>query len=131
MTGMLLFAMLVVPTGRSLETQGFERIADRDYNLIVRWGEDSGVLWIAHDAVDRNDSWRRPGVVRLTDHSGRWELHRIRRGEATFARFQTSIDLSGWLPMWLARSGVAKELPAMFQGMRELVAQTTLARRQP
>jgi len=106
-------------------------IDDRDYTLLVRWGETDGVLWVAHEAIHGGGPRPRGGAVRVVEHSGGWELHPIRGGEATLARFRNTIDLSGSLPTWLARSGAARELPSLFQGIRSLSAELAMARRRP
>ena len=41
-------------------------------------------------------------------------------GRATLARFMVRIDLAGWLPKWMARSGSGKEVPELFKQVRTL-----------
>jgi len=92
-------------------------ISDRDFTLAVRWGRDEDrTRWVDFRAVRRGPRCRR-GVVRVTHHTGSWELRPIRGGRATLARYQLSIDLSGYLPRWLARSGAGKEVPALFKAI--------------
>jgi hypothetical protein len=95
-------------------------ISDRDYTLMVRWGEDHGVQWVTFDSA----SWLAPpprdGIVRVTDHHGSWQLRSVEGGRATFVRFQTRIDLGGSLPRWMARAGAGKEVPNVFANLCRL-----------
>lgn len=89
-------------------------ISDRDYNLLVAWGEEGETLWIGFCAVSDGGRGRRDGIVRVLRHEGSWQLRPIEGGRATFARFRSDIDLGGWLPLWMVRGRVAKELPGLF-----------------
>lgn len=89
-------------------------ISDRDYNIVVEWGQRGDVTWITYTAVSGRGRKAVPGVVRVTRHSGSWQLRARKGGNATFARFQVSLDVAGLVPMWLVRSGAAKELPRLF-----------------
>ena len=94
-------------------------ISDRDFVLRVTWGVKGRDPWIRYSAVDDVGPKPRAGVVRVTRHEGGWQLRRTADG-GTQVRFQTAIDLGGWLPMWLARSGAGKELPALFSSVRAM-----------
>ena len=98
-------------------------ISDRDYNLYVHWGDDGGLTYIVHQAVESVGPGERDGVVRVVRHTGSWQLLPIEDGRATYARFQASIDLGGWLPMWLARAEAGKELPDLFRDVRAMLAE--------
>jgi START domain len=98
-------------------------ISDRDFVLRVRWGQAAdGTVWVRYRAV-RSPRAPAPksGVVRITHHQGSWQLRPLAVGTATQVRFQLSIDLSGWLPKWMARAGAGKELPALFGSVRQLI----------
>jgi len=102
-------------------------ISDRDFTLLVRWGEEpqSGLTWVAYHAESARAGPReRSGVVRVTHHAGSWQLVPVEGGRATFVRFQVSIDLGGWLPKWMARSGAGREVPELFAALGRLVEQT-------
>ena len=88
-------------------------IADRDFTLRVTWGSTGDDLW-THFVCD-NDEGPPPhqGVVRVSIHEGHWTLQPIADGQATHARYQVHLDLAGSLPAWMARSGAAKEIPAL------------------
>jgi hypothetical protein len=60
------------------------------------------------------------GYVRIKTHRGGWQLEALPGGR-TFARYEVKIDLGGWVPGFLARSGTKKELPKVFAGLRRLV----------
>jgi hypothetical protein len=96
-------------------------IADRDFTLRVTWGGAPESQWVVFDAANAQGPAPRRGVVRVSEHSGSWQLKAIDGGRATWARFQTRIDLGGSLPQWLARSGAGKELPTLFSNICRLV----------
>ena len=96
-------------------------ISDRDFTLRVTWGEGKGHQWVVFDAAPAEGPPPQRGVVRVTQHSGSWQLKPVEGGRATFARFQTRIDLGGSLPRVLARSGAGKELPTLFAEICRLV----------
>lgn len=97
-------------------------ISDRDFNLRVRWGTDGELRWI-HYRASQHGIGPRPGVVRVHHHRGSWQLLPILDGRATRARYQSSIDLAGLLPRWMARSSVGDEVPELFVAIRKMVAQ--------
>ncbi|MBI5489765.1 MAG: hypothetical protein HY905_20695 [Deltaproteobacteria bacterium] len=97
-------------------------VSDRDYTLRVQWGKDGDTTWLVYKAVGDAGPAEKEGVVRVLDHEGSWQLQPIRDGAATKVRFQMHIDLAGSLPRWMARSGAADELPAMFESIRRLMA---------
>jgi hypothetical protein len=96
-------------------------ISDRDFTLRVTWGEAKTHQWVVFDAVSGEGPPPRRGVVRVREHSGSWQLKPVDGGRATFARFQTRIDLGGALPRVLARSGAGKELPTLFGDLCRLI----------
>ena len=96
-------------------------ISDRDFTLHVTWGEAKPTQWVIFDAISSEGPPPQRGVVRVTEHSGSWQLKPVEGGRATFARFQTRIDLNGSLPRWLARSGAGKELPTLFSNLCRLI----------
>jgi Polyketide cyclase / dehydrase and lipid transport len=100
-------------------------ISDRDFTLKVRWGKRGDTTWVSYKALRRGPP-ERSGVVRVSYHEGSWQLRPIRGGQATRARFQVSIDMSGWLPSWLARSGSGKEVPELFTAIRKMVSTQSL-----
>jgi len=100
-------------------------IDDRDFNLKVTWGEKDGVRWIRWHSVPRGLGPSK-GVVRVTDHQGSWQLEPIAGGRYTLARFQVRLDVAGWVPKWLARSGAGDELPEVFKSLRRMLVERTL-----
>ena len=96
-------------------------VSDRDFILRVTWGEARDSQWVVFDAANALGPAPRRGVVRVTEHSGSWQLKAIEGGRSTWVRFQTRIDLGGSLPHWLARSGAGKELPTLFTNICRLV----------
>jgi len=95
-------------------------ISDRDFTLMVRWGQDRGVQWVTFDAADQLGPPPRHGTVRVTEHSGSWQLKPVNGTRATFVRFQTRIDFSGSVPRWMVRGGAAKEVPNVFVNLCRL-----------
>ena len=105
-------------------------IDDRDFVLKVKWGDGKdGGKWITYDAIRRPKVRKRRGVVRVVDHSGGWLLRPSNKANQTWVRFQTRIDLSGWLPKWLAKSNSGKEVPALFATLRKMLQEKKLSRR--
>jgi hypothetical protein len=96
-------------------------IADRDFTLRVTWGGEEGVLWTRFSCDNEQGPPPQKGVVRVSVHDGRWQLAPTAGGQATHARYQVHLDLAGSLPGWMARSGAAKEVPALFEGLRREV----------
>ncbi len=100
-------------------------IDDRDFNLKVTWGETDGVRWIRWRTTPRGIG-PQPGVVRVTDHSGSWQLAPISDGQLTRARFQVRMDVAGLVPKWMARSGAGDEVPEVFMSVRRLLVERVL-----
>ncbi|MCB9558757.1 MAG: hypothetical protein H6707_21750 [Deltaproteobacteria bacterium] len=96
-------------------------ISDRDYVLHVRWGKRDDVLWVAYRVVQGFGPARVPGVVRVPQHEGVWQLRRAKDGRGSQVRYQMRIDLAGYLPRWLARSGAGKEVPELFEAICRIV----------
>jgi hypothetical protein len=97
-------------------------ISDRDFTLHVSWAFKKGNGLIRYRAVTGRGPAPRDGIVRLSHHIGTWQLQSIDQGRATQLRLQVSLDLSGLLPKWMARAGAGKELPALFNSIRQLAA---------
>ena len=95
-------------------------ISDRDYTLVVRWGQHRGAQWVTFDAASAQGPPPRDGIVRVTEHNGSWQLKAVEGGRATFVRFQTRVDFSGSVPRWMVRGGAAKELPNVFVNLCRL-----------
>ena len=96
-------------------------VSDRDYVLDVNWGERDGQLWIVHRAITGRGPAAKRGVVRVTEHVGRWRLRPIRGGTATEACFETRINMAGSIPMWMVRNGTARELPRVYSEFSSLL----------
>lgn len=102
-------------------------IDDRDFTLRVTWGKrPNGVHWISYRAVSHLGPGKRRGIVRVTNHSGSWQLKPAANGRTTVARFQVSIDMSGMLPRWMAKSGSGKEVPEVYLAFNRLLLQQRL-----
>lgn len=100
---------------------GMPVIDDRDYTLLVRWGRRDGIRWVAFHAV-RSGPAPRSGVVRVPRHSGGWRLQPIEGGRATFARYETLMDLGGWVPMWMARQSAGAEVAEVILEFSRMLA---------
>ncbi len=97
-------------------------ISDRDFNLRVSWGEDEGRRWIHYRTASQGRP-ARPGVVRVSHHRGSWQLEALPGGHGSRVRYQSSIDMAGMLPRWMARSGVGDEVPGLFTAIRKMLAE--------
>jgi hypothetical protein len=98
-------------------------ISDRDFTLQVDWGKDGVVRFIDYRAVKKKGPKQRKGIVRVSLHEGSWQLKPLSGGRSTFVRFMVMIDMAGWLPKWLARSGSGDEVPKMFMQIRKMVVE--------
>lgn len=96
-------------------------IDDRDFTLRVDWGKDGETRWITYRALPNAAPPPRDGVVRLLHHEGSWQLQPLDGGRATYTRFMVSMSMGGMVPMWMARSGSAKEMPALFTAVRTML----------
>ncbi|MBW2526260.1 MAG: hypothetical protein JRI23_18915 [Deltaproteobacteria bacterium] len=96
-------------------------IDDRDYTLAVTWGQRGGILWLSFQALPFGPP-RVDGVVRVRSHSGGWRLEPVEGGTATRARYETRMDLGGWIPLWMARGSAGKEVAQVLQQFRQMVA---------
>jgi len=100
-------------------------ISDRDFNLKVAWWRDRDTTWVTYQATRKKGRPPRDGVVRVTHHLGSWQLKPISGGRQTLARFQVRIDMSGWVPRWLARSGSGKEVPELFVAIDKMIRRSS------
>lgn len=101
-------------------------ISDRDFTLRVWWGRTGNVRWIRY-AAQANGLGGLDGAVHVKNHTGSWQLEALPHGN-TRARFEVQIDMGGWLPRWLAKSGSGKEVPALFGSIDKLLAKTARRR---
>ncbi len=95
-------------------------ISDRDFVLRVNYGVDGDRRWITYRAVTDRGPKPREGIVRVTRHSGVWELFPTQDGKATLARCEIKIDLGGMVPMWLAKSKAGAEIPELYSEVCKL-----------
>jgi hypothetical protein len=95
-------------------------ISDRDFTLHVRIAREGEVTAIRFEVTQEGGPGPRNGVVRIKNYRGSWQLKATGQGD-TLARFQSTMDLGGWVPMWLARSGAAKELPDFYSSLCRFV----------
>lgn len=96
-------------------------ISDRDFSLRVWWWKKGSVTTIRYTAIGAKNAGGYKGAVHVTLHNGSWQLRPTRDGRKTRARFQVTIDMGGWLPRWLAKSGSGKEVPQLFQAINSLL----------
>jgi hypothetical protein len=96
-------------------------IKDRDYSLKVVWNQGR-TRAVRYTIDSRSGPPPTNKAVRLSVMNGRWVLEPIRGGKATRATYQVQLDLAGKVPVSMVRSGAARDLPRLFEGMRRLVA---------
>jgi len=92
---------------------------DRDFAMHVEW-TGAGAGREIHFAT-RNDKCPGPpekGVVRVPLHEGSWHLDPVDGGRHTHAIYRFRMELGGSLPMWMARGRAAKDVPALFDAIR-------------
>ena len=96
-------------------------ISDRDFVLHVKWWKKAGTTYVSYKALKGKDAKRRSDVVRVTSHSGTWQIKPLACGLSR-VRFEVGIDLAGSLPLWMARSGAGKELPDLFASVNTMIS---------
>jgi hypothetical protein len=94
-------------------------IEDRDFTLLVSWGADGDELWTRFSTANERGPGPLKHVVRVQLHEGEWRLGPIDGGRRTRARYRFRMDLGGSLPGWLGRSRAGKDVPALFDAIRE------------
>jgi hypothetical protein len=95
---------------------------DRDYTMHVTWTRAGDGRQIRFRTInDRCPGPPDKGVVRLAVHEGSWELHPASGGQRTHAVYRFRMELGGHLPMWMARGRAAKDVPALFEAIRNQV----------
>jgi len=92
---------------------------DRDFTLKVRWGRKDTAEWLEFRADNADGPRPRDGVVRINTHEGLWELTPIDGGRRTHARYFFHLDLAGSLPGWMARGKAGKDVPHLFDQIRD------------
>jgi hypothetical protein len=101
------------------ERLGLPMIEDRDYTLKVRWGERDGKSWLEFRTDNPAGPAPRGGAVRVSTHEGLWELEPIDGGQRTHARYFFHLDLAGSLPGWMAKGRAGKDVPHLFDQIRD------------
>jgi hypothetical protein len=98
---------------------GLPMIDDRDFTLRVSWGQSpDGGRWLRFSTDGAGPPPQR-GAVRVSTHEGRWELSPIDGGRRTHASYLFHLDLAGSLPGWLSRGRASKDVPHLFDQIRE------------
>jgi hypothetical protein len=94
---------------------------DRDFVLHVTWSAVDGKRVLQfHTANDRAPP-QPSGVVRVPLNQGSWQLLPLEGGARTHAVYKLRMELGGKLPMWMARGRAAKDVPALFDGIRKQI----------
>ena len=57
--------------------------------------------------------------MRVPLHEGSWHLEAVDGGRRTHAVYRFRMELGGSLPMWMARGRAAKDVPALFDAIRD------------
>jgi Polyketide cyclase / dehydrase and lipid transport len=96
-------------------------IKDRDFTLRVSWPDGASGLSFRIDGTHGPAPTSK--AVRMSVLNGRWELQPIRGGAATRAVYHVEIDFAGSVPRWMVRGGAATDLPGVFIGIRQLIAE--------
>lgn len=96
-------------------------ISDRDYVVRVITKNVGTDRVVSFSALRDRGPGPKKGIVRVTHHKGSWQLRPVSGGRETWVRFQSTIDLGGWLPRWMARSKAGSELPKLFSNLCHMV----------
>lgn len=92
-------------------------IDDRDFTLLVTWGEEGDVLWMRFASAPERGPAEVPDVVRVRDHAGGWRLEPLDGGRRTHAVYRFHLDLAGSVPMWLGKGRAAEDVIRFFQSL--------------
>lgn len=95
-------------------------ISDRDFTLDVRWGGSGDRLWVKYHVAPKGGPAPTADVVRLTHHSGRWQILPGPSAGTSRLRFRVSIDLAGSLPKVLAKAGAGRDVPDLYGALCRL-----------
>jgi hypothetical protein len=95
-------------------------IEDRDYTLQVTWGDDGDARWLRFHTTNAGPPPHKH-VVRMPLHQGSWQLIPIDGGRRTHAVYRVEMELGGAMPMWLARGRACKDVPGIFEQIRNQV----------
>jgi len=93
-------------------------LEDRDYTLLVTWGTDGDARWLRFSTANDRGPAPRPNVVRVNVHEGGWKLIPTNDGKSTHAVYQFRLDLAGSFPAWMGRGRAGKDIPALFDAIR-------------
>jgi hypothetical protein len=96
-------------------------VSDRDYTLCVNWGAEGDSRWIRYRLERAAGPAAGDDAVRVPAHRGSWQLRPRRGGTATLARYETIMDMGGWIPRWLAKSAAGDEVPGVFADFRAML----------
>lgn len=94
---------------------------DRDFEMHVTWSSDGGGRVIRFKTTNDKAPPLQKGVVRVPVHEGGWDLEPVDGGRRTRALYHFRMELGGSLPMWMARGRASKDVPALFDGIRNQV----------
>lgn len=96
-------------------------ISDRDFTLRVKWWKRNGVTYVNYRAMRNMGPKSRRGIVRVTNHSGTWQIKPLANCSRSLVRFEAEIDLAGSLPKWMARSGTGNDLLDLYRSVETMV----------
>lgn len=96
-------------------------VSDRDYTLCVNWGAEGDSRWIRYRIERGTGPPADDDAVRVPAHRGSWQLQPRRDGAATLARYESIMDMGGWIPRWLAKSTAGDEVPGVFADFRAML----------
>jgi uncharacterized protein YndB with AHSA1/START domain len=95
-------------------------LEDRDFTLHVEWGADGPRRFIRFHQIALGPAPTK-GCIRVPLHEGDWALEPVDGGKRTHAIYRFRMELGGSLPMWLARGRAGKDVPALFDAIRNQV----------
>ena len=96
-------------------------LKDRDYTLRVTWGQEGDARWLKFSTANERGPQPVHKVVRLETNEGSWYLEPIDGGRATHAVYQFHMDLAGSFPSWMGKGRAGKDIPHLFDAIREQV----------
>ena len=97
-------------------------VADRDYVVEYRWGDDATGFWLRAVAQRDAPPVAPSGVVRVERMQTEWRIEAAASGTSVRYRFEG--DAGGSLPEWAARVGWRSSTPRVLDGLRHELSES-------
>jgi uncharacterized protein YndB with AHSA1/START domain len=93
-------------------------VADRDFTLHATWSKEGDERVVKLRARNERGPAPKDGVVRVNVNEGEWRLTPSADGKSTHVTYRFRLDLGGKIPGNMASDQAARDLPGLFNSMR-------------